>query len=334
MYLSLSKKNIHILKRLRRNRKSSSIRELLKETRLSKSDLIAPFFLIEGEKQKQPLKHMPNIYRLSSDLILKEAESLHQKGIQAIALFPVVPKEKKCSGAKEAYNSKNHLLQTIRLIKKEIPSLCLISDIALDPYTSHGHDGIVGDSQKILNDATLEILGKMALVQAEAGVDIVAPSDMMDGRVAYIREKLDKNHFTDTSILSYAAKYASCFYAPFREALNSKLSFGNKKTYQIDPANQRESLLEALLDEQEGADILMVKPASMYLDIIHQLKEATKRPIAAFHVSGEYAMILAAEEKGYLNGADALYETLLSIKRAGASIIFSYAIPKILPLLS
>lgn len=317
-----------ITKRLRRNRKSAAIRELVRETQLLRSDFIVPFFLIDGENQRQTIQTMPGIERLSLDLILKKAEHLHKQGIQAIAIFPVMQKDLKDSFGSEALNADGLVLQAVRTIKSEIPSLCVITDIALDPFTSHGHDGVVNDKGDILNDPTIEILTKMACLHAESGVDIVAPSDMMDGRVQEIRRSLDKNNFQDVGILSYSAKYASALYAPFREALGSAPAFGDKKTYQMDPANSREALLEAHLDEEEGADILMVKPASLYLDIISMLREKTNRPIAAYHVSGEYAMVMASE---HIFDVDKIfYETLIGIKRAGADMIFTYAAERLI----
>lgn len=319
--------------RMRRNRVSQAIRQMVAETKLLKTDLVMPYFIIEGENRTETIVSMPGISRLSLDLLLKSAEKIHKSGVQAVALFPVVSTALRSEMAEEALNPDGLLQRAIRLLKKELPSLCLIADVALDPYTIHRHDGVASKDEEILNDETVRILGKMALVQAEAGIDIVAPSDMMDGRVSYIRRTLDLHGFTNTGILSYSAKYASCFYSPFRDALSTRLSFGDKKTYQMDPANSREALLEAELDEQEGADILMVKPASMYMDVIAKIRERTERPIAAYHVSGEYAMVMAAHEKGYLNADKAFMEVLLGIKRAGADLIFTYAAERMLDLL-
>jgi len=319
--------------RMRRNRKSPAIRSLVAETSLLKSDLVLPFFIIEGERKKEAIASMPGIFRLSPDLVLREAEEMHTRGIQGIALFPVTPSDLKSEQAEEALRPDSLLHRTLRLIKKEIPSLCLISDVALDPYTTHGHDGLANKAEEILNDETVRLLGKMAVAQAEAGADVVAPSDMMDGRVGFIRRSLDLSSFQNTSILAYSAKYASSFYSPFRDALQTELSFGDKKTYQMHPGNVREALLEAELDEKEGADILMVKPAGMYLDVIAKLRERTHRPVAAYHVSGEYAMVMAAYEKGYLHAPSAFYETLLGIKRAGANLIFTYAVEQVLEFL-
>lgn len=316
--------------RLRRNRRTESIRKIVQETHLSPSDLAAPFFVIEGENQRISIERMPGIDRLSVDLLIKEANQLHERGVQSICLFPVINPSLKSKSGDEAWNSDGLLARAIRRLKKELPSLCVMADVALDPFTTHGHDGLVDGHGKILNDETIDCLTRMSLMQAEAGVDFVAPSDMMDGRVKAIREALDLEGHQNTGILSYSAKYASALYDPFREALNVNLQFGDKKTYQMDPANSREALLEAELDEEEGADILMVKPATLYLDIIAKLRNQTKRPIAAYHVSGEYAMVMAAHQLGYLNAGKIFYETLLSIKRAGADLIFTYAIKHVL----
>lgn len=320
--------------RPRRNRKSCSVRGMTQETRLHPTDLIYPLFVLEGKGVRDPIPSMPGIERLSLDLLLKEAEQALRLGIPALALFPIIPKELKDSRGLESQNRRGILQQTIRALKAEFPQSCLIADVALDPYTSHGHDGLVDESGEILNDESVEVLVQMALVQAEAGVDMVAPSDMMDGRVKAIRSALDRAGFTQVSIHAYSAKYASAFYGPFRHALSSKPSFGDKKTYQMNPANWREALLEADLDEREGADILMVKPALPYLDIITRLREATTLPISAYQVSGEYAMIMAAAQKGWLDEEAALWESVLSIKRAGADMIFTYAAPKIAHLIT
>lgn len=319
--------------RLRRNRKSEAIRQLVQETSLSASDLIAPLFLIEGMKTKVPILSMPGIERLSIDLAIQEALDLHKRGIQAIALFPVVDPTLRSFEAEEAWNPNGLLARSIREIKQAIPSLCILADVALDPFTSHGHDGLASREGQILNDETIERLIQMSLMQAEAGVDFVAPSDMMDGRVGAIRKALDEAHYESVGILAYSAKYASSLYAPFREALKTSLTFGDKRTYQMNPANVREALLEASLDEEEGADILMVKPATFYLDVISKLKEQTKKPVAAYHVSGEYAMVMAAAEKGWLNAEKVFFEALLSIKRAGADMIFTYAVKHALKVL-
>lgn len=275
---------------------------------------------------------MPGVERFSIDLALLEAKALHEQGIEAIALFPHIDPSLRSSNAEEAWNEQGLLPCAIREIKSQIPSLCVIADVALDPFTSHGHDGLASESGEILNDETIDCLVQMALMQARAGVDFVAPSDMMDGRIGAIRTALDSEGYTDVGILAYSAKYATSLYGPFREAIGTKLQFGNKKTYQMDPANSREALLEAQLDEAEGADILMVKPATFYLDVLAKLRQKTERPLAAYHVSGEYAMVMAAHEKGWLDAPSVFREALLSIKRAGADLILTYAAKHILPM--
>lgn len=312
-----------MLRRPRRNRKSAAIRNMVEETRLSVKDFILPLFLIEGNQQRVEVSSMPGIFRYSTDLMLKEIEACMELGIMAFDIFPAYPETKKDKTATESYNPDTFYLKAIEKIKKAFPEACVMTDVAMDPYSSDGHDGLVKDG-KILNDETLEILGKMALAQAHAGADIIGPSDMMDGRVGYLREVLDKNGFQEVSIMSYTAKYASAFYNPFRDALDSAPKSGDKKTYQMDPANAREALIEADLDVEEGADFLMVKPALAYLDIIKLLKDNYQVPIAAYNVSGEYAMIKASAANGWLDGERAMLESLLSIKRAGASIILSY----------
>jgi porphobilinogen synthase len=309
--------------RPRRNRKSNTIRELVRETELKVSDFIYPLFLVEGNGIQVPITSMPGISRYSEDLMLREIEACIALGLKSFVIFPAVEDSFKDKEASYAMQADNFYLRAIRSIKQRFPEVCLMSDVAMDPYSSDGHDGYVLDG-KIDNDRTLPILGRMAVHQAEAGIDIVGPSDMMDGRVQYIREALDDAGFTDTSIMSYTAKYASSFYGPFRDALDSAPKFGDKKTYQMDPANKREALREATLDENEGADILMVKPALCYLDVIHTLKEHSVLPIAAYNVSGEYSMLKAAAEKGWINYDRAMQEMLLSIKRAGADIILTY----------
>jgi len=317
--------------RLRRNRRTEAIRNMVQETELNAADLIAPFFVIEGENRSQPIHSLPGIERLSIDRLLVKIEELHRKGIQSVALFPVLENHLRTEGAQEAWNPDGLIPRTIRRIKKHIPSICVIADVALDPYTSHGHDGLVNERKEIVNDETIHCLVKMALMQAEAGVDFVAPSDMMDGRIKAIRDALDRAGHNQVGLLAYSAKYASSLYAPFREALDVRLQFGDKKTYQLNPANVREALLEAKLDEEEGADILLVKPALFYLDVIARLRQQTHRPIAAYHVSGEYAMVLAASQLGYLDPVKVFLEALLSIKRAGADFIFTYAVDFVLP---
>ncbi len=313
----------NIIRRPRRNRKSEVIRAMVEETRVHTDDLIFPLFLVDGKGKRVEVASMPGIFRLSSDLMLKEIESCMKSGIRAFDVFPAVEDSLKDKLATRSYDQDFFYLRTLREIKKEFPEACIITDVAMDPYSSDGHDGLVVDG-RIDNDATLDILGKMALAQAETGIDVLGPSDMMDGRVGYMREVLDANGFTEVSIMSYTAKYASAFYNPFRDALDSAPKFGDKKTYQMNPANRMEALIEAELDTQEGADFLMVKPALAYLDVIRLLKDNTALPIAAYNVSGEYAMIKAAAEKGWLDGERAMKETLLSIKRAGADVILTY----------
>lgn len=312
------------LYRPRRNRKSSAIRALVQETHLHPSQLIYPLFITEGMGVRDPIKSLPGSYRFSLDQLLKESQLALTLGIRSIALFPVIAKEKKDPSGSAALEENSSFLQAIYALKREFSELCVIGDIALDPYTTHGHDGVLNSQEEVDNDPSVDILCQMALLQAQAGVDMVAPSDMMDGRVKKIRESLDRQDFKNVGIHAYSAKYASCFFAPFREALGSYVLKGDKKGYQLNPANQREALREAILDEQEGADILMVKPALLYLDVITKLREITSLPISAFQVSGEYAMILAAEERGWLSGDSALLESLVSIKRAGADMIFTY----------
>lgn len=320
--------------RPRRNRKSPAVRALVQETRLQATDLIHPQFVIHGEERQRAVASLPGVSRLSVDLLIREAERVVRCGIPAIALFPVIPPELKDERGTEASNPEGLLPTAVRALKEEFPQLCVITDIALDPYTTHGHDGLVNDEGVILNDATIERLVEMALVHAEAGADMVAPSDMMDGRVGAIRRAFDGAGWTHVSILAYTVKYASALYGPFREAVGSSLAFGDKKTYQMNPANSREALIEAALDGSEGADILMIKPATFYLDVIAKLRTATYLPLAAYHVSGEYAMLKAAEKEGWLDGKQALYEALLSIKRAGADMIFSYGALEIASLLT
>jgi porphobilinogen synthase len=317
--------SLEIVRRLRRNRIHPAIRELVQETRLHPSDFVMPFFVKEGRDLREAIDALPGQYRFSPDVLLKEAHACLERGIKALALFPANEKGVKDARGSEALNRNNLINRTVKELKSRFPELAVIVDIALDPYTDHGHDGLVNDKGDVLNDETVEVLQEMALYAAEAGVDIVAPSDMMDGRVLAIREALDQGSFQHVGILAYAAKYASNLYGPFRSAAQVKLQFGDKKAYQLNPANVREALLECRLDEEEGADILMVKPALSYLDIIAKLRASSDLPIAAYHVSGEYSMVMAAHEKGWLNGPKTMEEHLLSIKRAGADIIFTYA---------
>ena len=310
-------------RRPRRNRKSASIRAMIEETTLSVNDFIYPLFLIEGVGQKEEITSMPDIYRFSLDLLLKEIQECVDLGIKSFCVFPSLGESKKDKYATEGYNLNSLYNKSLLKIKAQFKDIVVMTDIAMDPYSSDGHDGIV-ENGEILNDETLDVLGKMALAQAKSGADILGPSDMMDGRVGYIRKVLDEAGYSQVSIMSYTAKYASAFYGPFRDALDSAPKFGDKKTYQMNPANTREALIEADLDIEEGADMIMVKPALAYLDIIKLLKDNYNVPISAYNVSGEYAMIKAADEKGWLDGEKAMMESLLSIKRAGADIIITY----------
>ncbi len=312
-----------MLRRPRRNRRTEAIRSLVQETTLSTNDLIFPLFITKGENKTVEIGSMPGIFRFSPDRLLDEIHACMELGIHTFALFPQIEESLKDSLAKESHNPEGLYLRTIQKIKQQLPDACLMTDVAMDPYSSDGHDGVVRNGE-ILNDETLEILGKMAVAQAQAGADIIGPSDMMDGRVGYIRTLLDQSGFTNVSIMAYSAKYASAFYGPFRDALESAPKFGDKKTYQMNPANSREALIEADLDVEEGADILMVKPALAYLDIIKLLNQNYDLPIAAYNVSGEYAMIKAAAQKGWINGEKAMQECLLSMKRAGAKIVLTY----------
>lgn len=312
-----------VIHRPRRNRKNEVIRNLVQENWLTVNDFIYPIFVSSETKDKEEIKSMPGIFRSSQQSLLKEIEECLNLGLKAFALFPHINDQLKDNKGTESWNEKGLYLSTISLIKEKFPEAFVITDVAMDPYSSYGHDGIV-ENNEIVNDKTLEVLGKMALAQAQAGADMVAPSDMMDGRVGYIRKVLDDNHFTNVSILAYTAKYASGFYGPFRDALDSAPKFGDKKTYQMNPANSKEALRELKLDEIEGADIVMVKPALAYLDIIRLFSENSHLPIAAYNVSGEYAMIKAAGQKGWIDEKRVRDEVLLSIKRAGADIILTY----------
>lgn len=312
-----------MLQRPRRNRLTSTIRNLVQENHLQVSSFIQPLFLVPGENIKLEIKSLPGIFRFSEDLLLEEIGACMAVGVQTFLIFPAIPEELKDKGASYSYSKHNFYLKAARTIKKEFPNCCLISDVAMDPYSIDGHDGWVEDGQ-ILNDKTLPVLAKMAVAQAEAGFDMIGPSDMMDGRIQYIREYLDNEGYTNTGIMAYTAKYASAFYGPFRDALDSAPKAGDKKTYQMNPANLQEALKEAHLDISEGADVIMVKPALHYLDVIHLLKTNTNIPIAAYHVSGECAMLIAAAQNGWLDRQKAIEETLMGIKRAGADIIITY----------
>ena len=311
--------------RPRRNRKSDAIRQMVQETRLTVHDFIFPLFLIEGQNQAVEVASMPGIFRWSLDKMLDEIGACRELGIKVFDIFPSIADAKKDRFAREGMNPDGLYLTAIRAIKRQYPDVVVMTDVAMDPYSSDGHDGLVDpESGEIQNDATLEILGQMALAQARAGADILGPSDMMDGRVAFIRDVLDRNAFSHVSIMSYTAKYASAFYNPFRDALDSAPKHGDKKTYQMDPANRREALREVALDEMEGADMVMVKPALSYLDIIREVRDYSQLPVTAYNVSGEYAMIKAAGQKGWLDPERAMMEVLLSIKRAGADAILTY----------
>jgi porphobilinogen synthase len=309
--------------RPRRNRRSAALRDMVQETTLSLNDFIFPMFLIEGQGKAIEITSMPGIYRYSLDLLIDEIGRCRDLGLRAFCLFPAIADEKKDRFATESWNPEGLYIQAIRLIKERYPDVLVMTDVAMDPYSSDGHDGFV-DQGEIINDTTLEFLGRMTLAQARAGADLIGPSDMMDGRVGYLRKLLEENNFPNVGILSYTAKYASGFYGPFRDALDSAPKMGDKKTYQMNPANVREALIEAKLDTEEGADILMVKPALAYLDVIKTLRDNSSLPIAAYNVSGEYAMVKAAARLGWLDGEKVMLESLLSIKRAGADIILSY----------
>ncbi len=312
-----------MLRRPRRNRRTAAQRAMIRETHLTTDHLIYPLFIVDGTNIKDEITSLPGNFRFSLDKLLLEIEDCISLGLTNFILFPAVEEQLKDKTATYSYDPGNFYLKAASEIKARFPDCCLISDVAMDPYSSDGHDGFV-ENGKILNDPTLPILGKMAVAQAQAGFDILGPSDMMDGRVGYIREALDLAGFTDTGIMSYTAKYASAFYGPFRDALGSAPKSGDKKTYQMDPANKREALIEAELDTSEGADFLMVKPALNYLDVIHLLKENFELPIAAYHVSGECAMLIAAAQNGWLDYNQAMPETLMSIHRAGADVILTY----------
>ena len=314
---------MNMTRRPRRNRKNSVIRSLVQETELSVSKLVYPLFILDGVNKTEEIKSMPGIFRYSIDKVLKEVEASCKLNINSFILFPAVEDRLKNTTATYSYDASNFYLKAIEKIKKEFPDVVVITDVAMDPYSSDGHDGLVKNG-KILNDETLPILAKMAVAQAAAGADIVGPSDMMDGRIGFIRESLDAAGFSETGIMSYTAKYASYFYGPFRDALESAPKSGDKKTYQMDYANRREALIEAELDIIEGADFLMVKPALAYLDIIQTLKQNFDIPVVAYNVSGEYSMVKSAAEKGWLNGEKVMAEILYSIKRAGADIIITY----------
>ena len=317
--------------RPRRNRRTDAIRRMVEETVLRPSDLVVPLFLIEGYQKKEEVDSMPGIYRMTLDLALKQACYYHEQGVSSVALFSAVDPSLKNLQGSEALNRKGLAVRALEIFKKEIPSLCLIADVALDPFTSHGHDGVIDEAGSVLNDPTVKILCEMAQNYAAAGADFVAPSDMMDGRIGAIRQALDLSGFEEVGILAYTAKYASALYAPFREVLRSGLKRGDKKTYQMNPANSREAVRQALLDIEQGADMIMVKPALFYLDVIAHLRSKVHVPVCAYHVSGEYAMVMAAHMEGWLDAASVFLEGLLSTKRAGANFVLTYAIDQVLP---
>ncbi len=311
-------------KRMRRLRSNNWIRDMVQENSLSVKDLIWPVFVIDGENTHESIPSMPNVERYSIDILVKEVVRAKELGIPAIALFPITPKERKSDDGRESYNPDNLMCRAIRAIKERVPDIGIITDVALDPYTSHGHDGII-DGGYVINDETVDILCKQALVQANAGADIIAPSDMMDGRIGAIREVLETNSHKNVMIMAYAAKYASAFYGPFRDAVQSSGCLtGDKKTYQMNPANSDEAIHEITLDLNEGADMVMVKPGLPYLDIVRRTKEEFNAPTFAYHVSGEYAMLRGASENGWLDYDAAMMETLLSFKRAGCDGILTY----------
>ena len=315
-----------ITNRPRRMRQNDFSRKLMRENNLSVSHLIYPMFVIAGNNIKQDIASMPGIHRLSLDLLLKDAKECFDLGIPAIAIFPVIEDSLKSHDAKESFNESGLIPGVVQALKKSIPELGVITDIALDPYTSHGQDGLIDKEGNILNDETVDLLVKQALCHAKAGADIVAPSDMMDGRVGKIRMALEKNNFINTKILSYSAKYASSFYGPFREAVGSseKLGLSSKETYQMDPANSDEALNEVKLDLNEGADMVMVKPGMPYLDIVYRVKQTFEKPTFVYQVSGEYAMIKAASQNGWLEEEKVILESLISFRRAGADAILTY----------
>ncbi|MFM2432151.1 MAG: hypothetical protein RLZZ511_3365 [Cyanobacteriota bacterium] len=320
---SISTPPQHLTKRPRRLRRTETLRRMVRETTLTVDDLIYPLFIMDGEQQRVAVPSMPGCDRYTVDLLLEEIQSAVQLGIGAIALFPKIPESLKDNAGTESYNAAGLVPRAVKAVKAQFPELVVIADVALDPYSSEGHDGIVENGQ-ILNDETVAILVQQAVMQAAEGADIVAPSDMMDGRVGAIRRGLDAAGFWQVGIMAYSAKYASAYYGPFRDALDSAPKFGDKKTYQMDAANAREAIVEVDLDIAEGADIVMVKPALAYLDIIRQIRQHCQTPIAAYNVSGEYAMIRAAAQQGWIDEQKVILETLTSMKRAGADLILTY----------
>ena len=322
-----------MIKRPRILRSTESLRSLVAETRLSADDFIAPLFIVDGEGVEEEISSLPDYYRRSLDLTVKEVECLWRLGIKSVLLFVKCPDNLKDNAGTESLNTNGLMQKSIRAVKRAVPQMCVMTDVALDPYSIYGHDGIVHEGL-ILNDDTISVLSRMALSHAQAGADIIAPSDMMDGRIRAIRSILEQEGFHTTGIMSYSAKYASSFYGPFREALNSAPGFGDKKTYQMNPANRLEAIKEIKLDIEEGADIVMVKPALSYLDIIREAKNECLVPVAAYQVSGEYAMIKAAAQKGWLDERSTMLEVTLSIKRAGADLIASYFAKDIVKLIN
>jgi porphobilinogen synthase len=324
---------MYLNRRNRILRQSPAIRAMVAENSLSPSDFIAPLFVEEGTNLETEIASMPSYYRRSIDLTVKEVKELWSLGIKSVLVFVKCADDLKDNKGTEAWNKNGLMQKAIRAIKDAVPKIVVMTDVALDPYSSYGHDGIVEDGE-IVNDPTVEALVKMSISHAEAGADFVAPSDMMDGRIGAIRDGLEKNGFTRTGIMSYSAKYASCFYGPFRDALDSAPGFGDKKTYQMDFSNRKEAIKETLMDVEEGADIVMIKPAMAYLDIIREVKNVVNIPVSAYHVSGEYAMIKAASKMGWLNEEKAIIESLNSIKRAGADLIATYFAKQAVKLIS
>jgi porphobilinogen synthase len=320
------------LKRNRRLRTSASIRSLIKETIITPTDFIVPLFVVEGTGIKEEIPSMPEYYRYSIDLLKKEVQLLWDMGLKSVLIFVKVPDHLKDNKGTEAINKDGLMQRAIKTIKDVAPDMYVMTDVALDPYSSYGHDGIV-ENQKIINDATCEVLAQMSISHAQAGANMVAPSDMMDGRILYIREALEDEGFTDTGIMSYSAKYASAFYGPFRDALDSAPGFGDKKTYQMNPANRIEAIKETLMDIDEGADIVMIKPGLCYLDIVRDIKNQVDVPVSVYQVSGEYAMLKAASERGWLDHDAVMMEQVIAIKRAGADLIASYFAKDVVKLL-
>jgi porphobilinogen synthase len=324
---------MYLQRRNRILRQSPAIRSLIAETSLSPNDFIAPLFIVEGENEQSEITSMPNYFRRSIDLTVKEVKELWNMGIKSILLFVKSKDELKDNKGTEALNPNGLMQRSISAIKDAVPEMVIMTDVALDPFSSFGHDGIV-ENGEIVNDATVEVLAKMSVSHAQAGADFVAPSDMMDGRIGAIRKALEENNFTKTGIMAYSAKYASCFYGPFRDALDSAPGFGDKKTYQMDYSNRIEAVKEAVIDVEEGADIVMVKPALSYLDIIREVKNAVNVPVSCYNISGEYAMIKAAAKMGWIDENKAILETLTSMKRAGADLIATYFAKDVVRLIS